>query len=217
MCVSSSCGYTYVQLTWRRESGLALDPQRRGRDPAEKDGEIPYVTPAFQIGIQIIRFRRFVYMFFDYCNCINASRRSRLLLLACVRSLAQRARAWQPLAQRRVVAHQAGTPYTSRLSSLVRCEKLTDTSPIQIRFHGPTCPSYEPDASTDKCLKHATASHHTWPLSTDTAREIESTGRGQEGFDRSSAHANQRLACSIASRMLQTYRATPAKPSLAAA
>ena len=122
MCVSSSCGYTYVQLTWRRDSGLALDPQRRGRDPAEKDGEIPYVTPSFQIGIQMIRFRRFVGFLYSR--------------LAEVTPTATRVRALSRTARTRLAAACTApdrgtssryTVYLPSLVSRVRCEKLTDT------------------------------------------------------------------------------------------
>ena len=63
---------------------------------------------------------------------------------------------------------------------------MTDTSPIQIRVHGPTCPSYEPDASTDKCFKARRSGTSHRPLSTDTAREyrVGACNRRQPPSDR---------------------------------
>ena len=71
---------------------------------------------------------------------------------------------------------------------------MTDTSPTQIRFHGPTYPSYEPDTSTDKCFKarRSVTSHR--PPSTHTAQ---GTGLVRATADnrRRTGHAARRERC----------------------
>jgi hypothetical protein len=73
---------------------------------------------------------------------------------------------------------------------------MTDTSPTQIRFHGPTYPSYEPDTSTDKCFKarRSVTSHR--PPSTHTAQGT-ATGLVRATADnrRRTGHAARRERC----------------------